>query len=177
MCSILSIKLHNKGKLLRSEWTVILSLLCVMLSLSVIAKMKTLDCSEQLLTPPSQGHKMCEVVIDGAVSKPGTFHVPPGTLLTKVLKKSGLCPNSNLRDLDLNQRVEESIHIHIGEISELSVTLEKEGEELVHFTVPLGTKVSDLKSFGVCSKKEAQQLFKSRRPVRDGDVFSFRSSQ
>lgn len=176
MCSILKLKLHNKGRLLRSEWTMIFSLLFVMLSLGIIAKMKTMDCSEQLQNPPPQTHEMCEVVIDGAVSRPGVFRVPPGTLLRKVIKKSGLRPNSNLRKLDLNQRVEESIHIHIEELSELSVTLEKEGEESIHFAVPLGTKVSDLKSLGLCSKKEASLLFKSRRQVRDGDVFSLRSS-
>ena len=141
-----------------------------MLSLVVISKVNSCRYQTYLETPPTPSHALCLVRISGAVRKPGSFKVYPGTPLKTVLKKSLPKPSANLRRFFPHQAVEESMEIQIEELSEIIVSVVGLSEAPLTLTLPIGSKVSDLKDFFDPSCKS---FFKSYRLLKDGESLVF----
>lgn len=158
--------------LLNSEWVLVGGVFLVMLTLVAIAKIQGFQ-NRSYLEAPSPFHAPCLVSIQGAVKKPGIYEVGPGTVLKKILKKSSPLPYADLSEIDWDQRVESSMEISIAELSEISVFITGLNSEPIHYVVPVGTRVCDLKNYmnaeeiGICKKNlwKNQRILKSRESI------------
>lgn len=158
-----------KKTLRDGEWVFVFSILFLMCSVVVVSKINAARSSSYLEEHPLRVHEPCSVVIEGAVTKPGTFSVPPGTLLRKVIKKSCPTPYADLKEFSSEQRVEESMSIHIKELTEITLTIERVGFEPEQVVVPAGTKGCQLKKL-LTFEVPPSKIFKSRRFLKDGEV-------
>lgn len=161
----------KKNSLREGEWIFVLSILFLMFSITLVSKINASRSSSYLDENPLPIHEPCSVVIDGAVSNPGTFTVPPGTLLKKLIKKSRPTPFADLKEFSLEQRVEKSMSIHIKELTEITLTIERAGFEPEQVVVPAGIKGCQLKKH-LCFAAPESKIFKSRRFLKDGEVIS-----
>lgn len=159
----------KKKTLKEGEWIFVLSILFLMFSITLVSKINAARSSSYLEENPMPSHEPCTVVIDGAVSKPGTFSVPPGTLLRKVIKKSSPTPFADLKEFSIDKRVEESMTIHIKELTDITLTIERIGFDPEQVIVPAGTKACQLKKL-LTFEAPNSKIFKSRRFLKDGEV-------
>lgn len=163
---------EQKRRLLDSEWMIIISLMLVMASFAIIAKVNAFRTSSILKENFIPHHALCEIVIDGEVAKPGTFMVPPGTPLKKVLKKSSPTPFADLKQIDENRGVEESAHYKIERLTEISVRIEGLPSGTIDLVVPAGTRMCNLRSY-ICLDVDRKYLIStSRRMLRDREIIS-----
>lgn len=154
-------------KLRQSEKIFITSILLLMLSIVIIGKVNAQRTSSILASHPISSHQPCKVTIVGEVSKPGTFSVLPGTLLSKVIKKSAPTPFADLKKINMEQRVEESLSIKIDPLEEITITIIGDSPEPKKIVIPAGSKVYQLKkTLKNCDDKN----FKSRRFLRDQET-------
>lgn len=156
-----------------SEWIVVGTLLLVMASLVIIAKIQSRRIgavlSEYSLL---SSHEMCPISIVGAVKKPGTYSVYTGTELKKVIKKSHPLPSAHLKKINMEQRVEGPMQIEIEELEMIEVKIHSGFGDPIVLSVPPGTRICDLKGVvpanaGLCKKK-----FIGRSLLKDGDILS-----
>lgn len=160
---------RKRTTLLDSEWAIVISLMLIMISMVIIAKVNAYRSSSYLLENPIVHHAPCEIVIDGEVLKPGTFMVTPGTQLKNVIRKSRPTPFSDLKNLDLKRALEVSEHIHVGKLTEISITIQGLLSER-SLVIPAGTRMCHLKSYVDLSLEWPYIQTKSRRILKDGDV-------
>jgi hypothetical protein len=162
---------HNEKKrgLLDSEWVIVISLMLVMASFVIVAKVnafRTSSIVKENFIPP---HELCKIVIEGEVKRPGTYMVLPGTPLKKILKKSSPTPFANLKQIDQKQIVEESANYTIGRLTEISIRIEGLPSGTIHLVVPAGTRMCNLKSYIHFEEDRKHRKFKNRRILRDGE--------
>lgn len=162
--------LTESRSLRSSEWVLVGSLLLIFASLLFIAKITAIRSSSFLETRTLPSHPLCPIRIEGAVKKPGTYSVLPGTPLKKVLAKSQPHRFADLRSLDMTARVEGPLEIHLNELTAISIQIE--GAVPVPFTIslPVGTKVSDLRTKIALNAEADLSIFKSRRLLKDGEI-------
>jgi hypothetical protein len=158
---------ENRGRLLDSEWIVVGSLILIMASLIIIGQINAARSSSLLEMHPTPSHELCTIVIEGEVSKPGTFKVLPGTILKKILLKSSPTPFADLKKIDLEQRVEESMNIYIETLIEITITMRGLYSDPVQRRVPAGTRVCHLKNFVPDDLSFFKNSLKSRRFLKD----------
>ena len=158
---------ENQGKLLDAEWVLVGTLILVMISLVVVGKISAARSSSILTEYPMPSHALCTLVIEGEVSKPGTFQVPPGTLLKKIIRKSAPTPFADLKKIDLEQRVEESMHLLIETLTEITITMRGLYSDPIQRMIPAGTRVCHLKNFVSDDLKPFENSLKSRRFLKD----------
>lgn len=165
---------NNKGdSLLASEWLIIGSFLLVMVTLVLIAKIQIRRDSEQVYENPMSSHELCQIEIRGEVARPGIYKVAPGVELKKVLRKSSPTALASLRNINIEQRVEESMVINIEKLSEILVTVIGLSPEPVELVVAPGVRVCDLKSYFPSEFSRKKQIFKSRRVLKDNETIVF----
>jgi hypothetical protein len=159
-------------KLFASEWLLVGSLLMILASLVVIAKVNTHKASGLLLAsaPAAPPVEMILVTIEGAVSKPGTYEFPVGSRMGDVLKKARPKPFANLKNLSLAERVDQPLNLKIEELAEISVQIIGAVTESVELVLPMGVRICDLKSKISLRPEADKQFFKKRRRLRDGEV-------
>lgn len=161
---------EKKRGLFDSEWVIVMTLLLIMISMGVIAKVNAFRSSSLLEEDPLPSHALCAIVIDGEVAGPGTFTVPPGTPIKKVMRKSRPTPFSDLKSIDLNRIIEKSENIHVPRLTEISIVLEGLPSGPKQITVPAGTRMSQLKLYVDLQQEGVDIPIKNRRILRDGDV-------
>ncbi|HSX12974.1 MAG TPA: hypothetical protein VLE96_00925 [Chlamydiales bacterium] len=149
-------------KLKESEWIFVISILLVMLSIVIVAKINAKRTASALAAHPLPTHELCKVEIEGEVSKPGTYLVMPGTTVKKIIKKSLPTPFADLKKINPEQRIEQSMKITIDSLSEIMITIG--GKQIF---VPAGTKVCQLKKY---IDTGDHKIFKSRRLLKDQEV-------
>jgi hypothetical protein len=155
-----------------SEIVLVGSLLLILFSVLLIAK-TTAACSytalDELTLPP---HAPYPVTIDGAVKKPGIYQVLPGTPLKKIVKKSCPTRSADLKKIDLEALVEGPLEVHVGAITEIGVRIEGAVSAPLTLTLPVGTKVHDLRSKISLNPEADPTIFKSRRMLKDGEILT-----
>ncbi len=167
-------KKEIKLSLLESEWVIVVTLILIMLSMGVIAKINAYRSCSLLAEDPLPTHASCIVTIDGEVAKPGTFIVPPGTPLKKIIRKSCPTPFCDLKKIDVNQIVENSANIRLSKLSEITVILEGLSSGSRQLTIPAGTRMSQLKKYVDFEEESGVAAIKNRRMLRDGEVISIK---
>ena len=162
------------SSLRQSEWILVLSLLIIMASLLVISRVNASRSAALLGGRPPPSAELYPVVITGAAKKPGTYPAYPGTPLKKVVQKS--LPNrfADLRKIDLEQKVEGPMAIELTLLQEITVRIEGEVEAPIELTLPIGARMSELKSKVVLTERADQSVFKSRRMLKDGEIVMVR---
>jgi hypothetical protein len=158
----------------QSEWILVGSLLLIMASLLLVARVSAHRSSSLLASHRIPEKTEHVVTISGAVSKPGAYKAQSGTLLKKVLRKSRPSRFADLKRFDDGQRVESDLAIEVGLIQEIQVSVVKEGEDPMELTLPAGTRASDLKSKVPFSEVYDLSVFKSRRMLKDGEILTLR---
>ncbi len=131
-----------------------------------ISSKKCISCIENSSLAPNA---FCNVVVDGSVSRPGSYTVPVGTLLKKIVRKSKPSLFADLHFLDLEQRVSQDLVLHIEELKEIEILVRKEGKCL-RFRVPVKTRFCDLKTFSELSSDFSHPAFKSRRALKPFEI-------
>ncbi|MDE3055440.1 MAG: SLBB domain-containing protein [Verrucomicrobiota bacterium] len=112
------------------------------------------------------------VTLSGAVAKPGCYPVTDGAPLSVALKKARLMRSANLRSIDPSLPVTENLDLSIEELSTLSVTLEGAVCSAGPIEMPVGSRLSHLKTKIEGTAETDWAFFKSRRLLRDGEVVS-----
>jgi hypothetical protein len=155
---------YLRMNLKQTEWIFVTTILLLMASLVIIGRINGKKTSSILENYPLASHEKCKVKIEGAVAKPGIYHVLPGTPLKTIIKKSSPTPYADLKKICMDQRIEHALNIQIDPLTEISVTIN--GKQI---TVPAGTKVCQLKKYIDVSD---HKIFKSRRFLKDQEVIN-----
>jgi len=82
------------------------------------------------------------------------------------------CPSrfADLKKIDLDSRVEGPLEIHLEEVTEISIRIEGALPTPLALTLPVGTRVSDLRSKIALNPEADPAAFKSRRMLKDGEI-------
>jgi len=114
------------------------------------------------------------VTFEGAVAKPGTYPIKPGTTLAQALKKAHPKTYADLKKIDLNQRISSPIRIQVEELNEITITVDGAVATREVLVLPLKTRICDLKSkvhFTEDADPELLKAFlKKRRALKDGEI-------
>lgn len=155
-----------KKSLQSSEWVLVVSLLIIMTSLVVIAKVNAYRAASTLSAKELQIEEIL-VTVSGAVAKPGEYRVPAGTLVEAVLRKARPKPYANLKDLPTT--VEAPLNLFVDELREITVFVQGAVQEPMQLTLPAKSRVSDLKSKVVLSAEADKRFFRRRRMLKEGE--------
>ncbi len=163
-----------KNSLVSSEWFLVLSLLAILASLVILAKINVYRASVLMDVRVLAPEEPVSITIEGAVSKPGTYKVIPGSTLAQVLKKARPKTYANLKEIDLTQRVKAPHTLVIEELSEITVFIDGAVESPQELRLPPKTRICDLKSkvqFTTDADPELLKAFlKKRRELKDGEI-------
>lgn len=157
-----------KKSLQSSEWVLVGSLLLVMASLTVVAKVNAYRAATTLSSKDLQIEEIL-VTVSGAVNRPGEYRVAAGTLVEAVLKKARPKACANLKALLTKQPIEEALDLFVEELAEITVFVGGAVQEPVELTLPAQSRVSDLKSKVVLSADADRAYFRRRRVLKDGE--------
>ena len=160
-----------KKSLQSSEWILALSLLAILASSILIAKVNVYRATTAIAEADLKPVEAVAVLIEGAVQRPGTYQVIPGTLTRTVLKKAGLKRHADLNGIDVTKRIEEATHLTIQEISEIEVAIGGEVVLPTQLRLPIGARVCDLKSKIQLTEQANPACLKSRRQLKNGEFF------
>ncbi len=156
-----------KSSLPSSEWVLVGSLLLVMISLVLIAKVNAhRACSILEQTGPTE----VLVGVDGAVVKPGEYEVPVGTTIGSVLRKARPKANANLKIIPLNQPIEVATRLMVQELTEITVSVRGAVVEEKEIVLPVGSRICDLKSKVLCTAEADRRFFRRKKLLKDGQV-------
>lgn len=151
------------------EWSLVTSLFLIICSIVLIAKVNAFK-SRSIVTDEDLRVEDVSVYISGAVKKPGSYKVSPGTPLEVVIKKARPLICADLKKLPLTQLVDGTVTIVVEEMKEILVSVRGEVLKVAEYTLPVGARISDLKS-KVTLTKDADKRFLSRRKLlKNGDV-------
>ncbi len=158
----------DQQSLSSSEWTLLAIFLFLIGSLIFIAKVNVQRASDliaQVVEPPLE----FLVVIDGAVRKPGEYMVPVGTCVSAVLRKAHPLPYADLRSIDPEEIITATKRMTIQELQEIRVHVDGAIVEPLELILPVGSRISDLKSKIGFTKDTDRAFFRRRKLLRDGD--------
>ena len=157
-----------KKSLQSSEWVLAGSLLLIMASLVIIAKINVYRAASTLSSPDLQIEEIL-VAVSGAVKKPGEYHVPAGTPLEAVLRRAKPLPHANLKGLSLKEPIDAPRDLFVEELTEITVFVSGAVQEPMKLTLPARSRVSDLKSKVVLSPDADKSYFRRRRWLKNGE--------
>jgi protein involved in polysaccharide export with SLBB domain len=163
-----------KNSLLNSEWILVSSLLLILASLVVLAKINTYRAAILVETHKLEPVEAVAVTIEGAVARPGTYQIIPGTLMSQVLKKARPSHLADLTRFSANQRIKNPIHIQIEPLREITIYLEGEVTGSCEIHLPPESRLCDLKSkiefTSLADQAFIQSLGKKRRRLKNGEI-------
>lgn len=143
-----------------TEWLLTFSLVVLLLSLVLIAKIQS-----SLMNPPEIVVRMVEVEVDGAVAKPGLYSIEEGTPFQELFHRVKPHFFADLRGYDLGQPIEADLMLHIEELKELKIEIDGIGS----YSVPIGTRVCDLRKIIPALAGIDKKKFKSQRRLKEGE--------
>jgi len=156
-----------------AEWALAGSLLLILLSLFVIAKIQARQCSKGTDSIPIV---LVMIQITGFVEHPGVFEIARGTSLEEVLRKAKPKRFANLRGLDLRSPLSHSMELTIEPLQSLRVQIQGAVEKSELIEVVPGTRICHLKQIISLADSADLRFFKKRRLLSDGDVIDVPSS-
>ena len=120
-----------------------------------------------------------EVIIEGAVEKPGKYKVKKGTAVREIINDAILLPASDTRRINMNARARKGQVLHIPKKEMLTVYLEGLVDSPGALSVPKGTRLIDLvdrvgfaeeADLHPCTKNAASKTTKSSKSRRRVDA-------
>lgn len=140
----------------------------IMASLAVISKVNVYRAASTIDSKDCQIENIL-IAVSGAVKKPGEYRVAAGTPLAAVLRKARPLSQANLMGLDLGSPMESSRDVFIPELSEITVFVSGAVLAPVALTLPVASRVSDLKSKVALSADADKSYFRRRRRLKNGE--------
>lgn len=164
----------TQNTLRSSEWLLVGSFLLILASLVLISQISARRAAAIVQLHELKPEEPVDVAFEGAVARPGTYRIHPGTTLRQALKKARPKPQANLRDLDLDSRIEGPLRLTLLELEEITISLEGAVASPGPFRCPVKTRVCDLKT-KIEFAPDADPAFltsflKKRRQLRDGET-------
>ncbi len=154
-----------------SEWILVISFLTIFLSVALLSSIQSYKARSILDTKVVREIEPVFATIGGAVAKPGSISVAPGTSLKEILKKVKPKWNANLREIDWEKKIEGPFNLHIQELTEVLIQVKGSVKENLTLQLPIGSRVCDLKSKVNFTDDADSLVFKSRRRLKDGEIF------
>lgn len=142
-----------------SEWLFTSTLLLILAALILIANIQ----ARRFSVDPSLAPPPVAITIDGLVSKPGTYLIELGTPLSEVLRKARPKRFADLSAIDPSLRITTPLQLHIAPLTHLTIHLQGAVQQPGPLTVPVGTRLSDLKKLTSLSKSADLAFLKKRR--------------
>ncbi len=158
-----------KKSLPSSEWLLVASLLMIMASLVVIAKVNAYRAASSITAKDLQQEEIW-VTIEGAVAKPGRYRALSGQTIGEVVRKARPNPFADLKKIPLKEIVEAPMQLQIEELSEVQVFIQGAVAEPVEIRVPARTRICDLKSKVSLTAEADKTFFRRRKMVKDGEI-------
>lgn len=149
-----------------SEWLLSGTVFLILATLLVIANVQARRLSERSVkTPPP-----VEVVIEGLVAKPGPRLVALGTPLADVVRKARPKRFADLSAVTPAARVTAPLHLEIPKLTHL--TIHVEGAVLLagSQSVPVGTRISDLRKILALTPEADLTFFEGRRLLNPEEI-------
>ncbi|MBX9743966.1 MAG: hypothetical protein K2X08_02005 [Chlamydiales bacterium] len=149
-----------------SEWLVVSFFLILISSLVIIAKLSSWKVNSYIseLSPA----ETIVVRVSGEVVREGSYEMPAGSLYRDLLQKISLKRFADISQIDLGAQIPASLII--PRLEQVRVRIEVEGIGSQEFLLPLGTRVSELKSKVALDLMSDLTPFRSRRMLLDGEV-------
>lgn len=158
-----------KKSLQSSEWLLIGSLLAIMASLVIIAKVNAYRAASTISIADLKQEQIL-VTIAGAVAKPGEYSVLSGTPISEVLRKARPKPWANLQILPIKQVIEAPLHLNVEELTEITVSVRGAVDEPMKIVLPAKSRICDLKSKVSLTAEADKSFFRRRKVLKEGDV-------
>jgi hypothetical protein len=156
-----------------SEWILFFSFVCIILSLFLVSKVtsaRSLDSLRAAEKPLRLPVEMLSVEIRGSVQKPGIYSVPKGTTARIALRKARPKPFADLRSLALDQILEEATSFDLPALKEIHVEVRGCVVENRTLTLPVGSRISDLKGKLDLTPEANKAFFKRQRLLKEGEI-------
>lgn len=155
-----------------SERWIIVSFILIVSSLLFIAKINAFRAEEALAQFEEEAssaiEEVVEIEIEGAVNKPGTYTVPVGTPMKKVVKKARPKVGTDLQKLPLTAVA--PMKITIEELQEITITVTGAIGEPKELVLPIGSRICDLKSKITLTGETDKTFFRRRRLLKNGEI-------
>jgi hypothetical protein len=158
--SPIKINLHT------SEWVLIGTLLYFIASIIIIANLNIYWAKSNSLA--LETHLPVEIMVTGAVKRPGAHKITPGEKLEALLRKAGLKREADLSALDLAQRIEASGALHVPERIEVSIQVSGEVVNPGLYSFPKGSRLQDIKTKLEFTDEADLTPLKSKKILKDG---------
>lgn len=158
-----------KKSLQSSEWFLVASLLLIMVSLVTISKISATKATSQL-SVEEKNQKKVLVTVEGAVKKPGSYFIEVGSSIQDVLKITKPLPNADLKKWLLLEEIQSDCRIEISELSEIVVSIKGAVVKPIELTLPVGSRICDLKSKILLSEDAEKAFFRRRKRLKNGDI-------
>lgn len=149
-----------------SEWLVVSFFLILISSLIIIAKLSSWKVNAYIseLRP----EETILVQVSGEVVRAGGYEMPAGSLCRDLLQKISLKRFADISQIDPEAQIPPSLTI--PRLERVHVRIEVEGVGSQELFLPLGTRVSELKSKVALDPMSDLTPFCSRRMLLDGEV-------
>jgi len=104
---------HSQTRLLIREWILIFGILGLVAALLVISQLSKVRHDQMLQTCIEQADRAIAITLTGAIQRPGTYEVKPGTTLKDLLKNVPLAENAERKKVPLKKVFYSTQDIHI----------------------------------------------------------------
>lgn len=159
-------------KLPPHEWLIICLLLSILGSIILIAYIR----EEPSLPPTDTPHELIsstlQVVIGGAVAKPGAYIMEKGDTIEDLLNLAGPLPEADLRHLRLKRKLRDGQKIKVPVTQMITVILEGAIEKSGPLQVPKGTKVGELNQYIEFSENADFKKMPKKHILQDQEIVS-----
>lgn len=155
-----------KKNLSSAEWSLLAFFFIVFASLVLIAKVNVYR-AEAAIAQFSQDEFL--VNVSGEVKKPGQYWVSSGETVGSVIAKA---KPKRFADLDLSILKETVVGprvIVVPQLKEIRVTIEGEVEEPITLFMPVGSRISDLKSKIKFTNEADSRFFRRKKLLHNGE--------
>jgi hypothetical protein len=148
-----------------TEWILTGALLVLVASIFFISKVQ----SRRFSVDTAAALPPVEVNVQGQVAKPGLYPVAIGTPLSEVILKARPGRFADLSGIDPEARVRGPLRLELKVLEKLTIAVEGEIEAPGPLTVPVGTRVCDLKKYVTVKAGADLAFFKKRRLLNNGE--------
>ncbi|MDP1608798.1 MAG: hypothetical protein Q8L98_05745 [Chlamydiales bacterium] len=149
-----------------SEWLVVSFFLILISSLVMIAKFSSWKVNAYISELRPEETILVEV--SGEVARAGSYEMPAGSLCRDLLQKISLKRFADISQIDPEAKIPSALMI--PRLEGVRVRVEVEGVGSQELLLPLGTRVSELKSKVTLDLMSDLTSFRSRRMLLDGEV-------
>lgn len=153
------------------EWLAVVSILILLFGITFIVWWSgDTGISMQRGTPYYIVDQDIEVVVDGAVEKPGSYIVKRGARISDVLALAGELPDSDLRRLRVERKVRNGQIIKVPHRPMITVYLEGAVKAPHSITIPKGSSLSDIIPLIEFEEGAHVDKLRRKRRLKDGEI-------